>query len=478
MKNKNGLLLSALLFIGIGQLSAQNVGISENNPASMLSVKGNQSVGSGYSTTAAPSNGMIIQGNVGIGIVTPSTKLHVFGDMMVGSGTNSYYSTPAGSGAITLNGSTAGATVRMVMNDGSGTFNQYQNAYYDGTNWRYNAAAQATKFTSSGGTFGLSVAPSGASAGDVISWNTALNIDNSGNVGVNSTNPKSTLDVNGSFGSAVTTLTSGSLTLTSSHSTILASAGTSITLPTCSTTVRRVYTIVYNAASGSPVTIAPNSADNIWSAGASVGTSGSPLSLSSGTITLQSDGNASGKWYVVGSTSASSGSTSGGGPTVGGSTDGLGSSSIVYLSSDATTTSHTLVNVSGLNIALSKSATYEFEAILFVKSSDTKGNDYAINYTGTGTNTLNGLITGQTDWGAAGHTIFKRLTTLNAVSPTSVSASVDNFMDLNGDGAIIMKGILTTGATTSGNIQVKHLKTTSGTATIYAGSYLKVTRIE
>lgn len=37
------------------------------NPASNLSVNGNAAIGNGYTTTAAPANGAIIQGNVGIG---------------------------------------------------------------------------------------------------------------------------------------------------------------------------------------------------------------------------------------------------------------------------------------------------------------------------------------------------------------------------------------------------------------------------
>ncbi len=57
--------------ISTGAIMAQNVGIGENNPASKATVKGNLSVGSGYSTTAAPSNGAIIQGPVGIGTPSP-----------------------------------------------------------------------------------------------------------------------------------------------------------------------------------------------------------------------------------------------------------------------------------------------------------------------------------------------------------------------------------------------------------------------
>jgi hypothetical protein len=124
--------------------------------------------------------------SVGIGTNLPSanSKLHVLGDVMIGTGTNTYFSTPAGAGAITLNGSTSGSMVRMVVNDGSGTFNIFQNAYYDGSNWKYNATAEATKITSSAGVLTFAVAPSGA-AGSNASWTTGLTINNNGTVRLN-----------------------------------------------------------------------------------------------------------------------------------------------------------------------------------------------------------------------------------------------------------------------------------------------------
>ncbi|MCS6935746.1 MAG: hypothetical protein NZM35_11460, partial [Chitinophagales bacterium] len=65
---------------------AQNVGIGEANPANKLSVKGNLSIGSGYSTTAAPADGAIIEGRVGIGTSSPSYPLTVERNLGVGSG--------------------------------------------------------------------------------------------------------------------------------------------------------------------------------------------------------------------------------------------------------------------------------------------------------------------------------------------------------------------------------------------------------
>ncbi len=64
---------AAMIFIA-GYVSAQNVGIGTNAPANKLTVSGTLSVGSGsnYTTTAAPTDGAIIQGRVGIGNYAPN----------------------------------------------------------------------------------------------------------------------------------------------------------------------------------------------------------------------------------------------------------------------------------------------------------------------------------------------------------------------------------------------------------------------
>lgn len=78
-------IITTILFFCICSLShAQNVGIGEIVPASKLAVKGSLSVGSGYSTTAAPTDGVIIQGQVGIAqntSINSNLKLAVNGSM-------------------------------------------------------------------------------------------------------------------------------------------------------------------------------------------------------------------------------------------------------------------------------------------------------------------------------------------------------------------------------------------------------------
>src|SRR3989344_5326654 len=67
-----------LISAGLGtQGGLVSIGAAFTATGSKLNVSGNLSVGSGYATTAAPTNGAIIQGNVGIGFTSPSASLHV-----------------------------------------------------------------------------------------------------------------------------------------------------------------------------------------------------------------------------------------------------------------------------------------------------------------------------------------------------------------------------------------------------------------
>ena len=64
-------------------LTSGYVGIGTNNPGSLLTVSGSASIGAGYNTIAAPTNGLIVQGNVGIGTSNPSLNaLQVTGNLV------------------------------------------------------------------------------------------------------------------------------------------------------------------------------------------------------------------------------------------------------------------------------------------------------------------------------------------------------------------------------------------------------------
>jgi hypothetical protein len=113
-----------------------------------------------------------------------------------------------------------------------------------------------------------------------------IRISETGTVGVGTTSPNATVDVNGSIGTAITLITNNT-TLDATHSTIIISAGSTpnVTLPSAASSTRRIYTIV-NQTSGARTISSYRNFSN--AATTTVATTSS--------ITIQSDGS---NWYQI-----------------------------------------------------------------------------------------------------------------------------------------------------------------------------------
>lgn len=134
------------------------VGVGTSNPASLLAIAGNASVGAAYSNVAAPSNGLIVQGNLGVGTSNPVYTLDTKGSIKAGNieGT-----------AILLND-------REIKLRGDG-YKHYS---------IYNSNSMfMIQDTSSNTTFGVNGQP--------------LIVCSNNYIGVGTSNPQSALDVNG-----------------------------------------------------------------------------------------------------------------------------------------------------------------------------------------------------------------------------------------------------------------------------------------
>jgi hypothetical protein len=105
-------------------------------------------------------------------------------------------------------------------------------------------------------------------------------------------------------------------------------------------------------------------------------------------------------------------------------------------SSDATTTGQALTNVTGLSVALTTNAVYEFEAVLGVTTSAvTTGTQYAVQYSVAG-GAVEGGITGPLTSTAAK---AERIAALNTATSAYLTTSAQT-------GQVIIKGVITTGA--------------------------------
>ncbi|WP_316814421.1 hypothetical protein, partial [Pedobacter heparinus] len=137
-------------------------------------------------------------------------------------------------------------------------------------------------------------------------------------------------------------------------------------------------------------------------------------------------------------------------------------------SSNATTSSTSLADITGLSLVLAASTTYEFEAVLSTGTSNvTTGTNYGVNLSNVTGASIEAQITGSATT-TASKTL--RITAFNTAA-SSVFQTISSQT-----GGVVIKGVIVTG-TTAPTLTIKHLKVTSGTSTVYINSFLKVARI-
>ena len=180
---------------------SSNFGIGTVNPSNALTVVGSASIGYMYSNLAGPTNSLIVQSAIGIGTSSPSANLDVSGNAIIrGSLTFSNIT-----GAVTLSNSGGGIDfgpqsilgTSVILNTLPGfTFNS-SNMFMYNCNVGLNTSNPSSTLEIVGTTTIASnlVMSNAVSSFTVSSYNNNLLIP--GPVGINTNTPSSMLDVNG-----------------------------------------------------------------------------------------------------------------------------------------------------------------------------------------------------------------------------------------------------------------------------------------
>lgn len=172
--------------------SVGNVGINTTIPKSKLSVGGSVAIGQNYSTITGPNNGLIVESNVGIGTHTPASALQIVGtltgsNMSMSSGTAS--STPY---AFTGN-SAASANNVFSVSTNSAVGSSFSGSVFGITNSGANSGNGLTVNVSNASALGAGLIVQNAGSGDVLNIRDQASdpspfiINNSGNVGIMTT---------------------------------------------------------------------------------------------------------------------------------------------------------------------------------------------------------------------------------------------------------------------------------------------------
>jgi hypothetical protein len=132
--------------------------------------------------------------------------------------------------------------------------------------------------------------------------------------------------------------------------------------------------------------------------------------------------------------------------------------------SNFTTTSLTLVDITGVSVALSASTLYEIQVMLDIQTDATPGMQQGFHFSGTGTPVFC-LMQEQTSSSAIALSAVGSIVALDSAQGAAV-----NFA--NGEGIYYAYGWFRVG-TGAGNLTVRTQKTTSGTATVKIGSFIR-----
>ena len=116
-----------------------------------------------------------------------------------------------------------------------------------------------------------------------------ITIQNDGDVGIGTTTPASTLDIQGSLGLGLTSITT-STTLNNTHNVVLCNSELTVTLPSAASNTGRIYYIKNNNSAGHNITIEGVSSETIE------GSTTYLLEEYNQTITIISDGT---NWLVI-----------------------------------------------------------------------------------------------------------------------------------------------------------------------------------
>lgn len=133
--------------------------------------------------------------------------------------------------------------------------------------------------------------------------------------------------------------------------------------------------------------------------------------------------------------------------------------------SDFSTGNATLTDITGLTFAAAANTKYDVEGMLLGQSSDTAGVQFAVAFSGVGAVGSYMAFSPSTSSTSSG-----------GVNQLGTAVGVTVWTSATTDLHTFIRSVVSTGANT-GNITIQIKKITSGTATVFAGSIMKVRKL-